>query len=514
MDKVAPNNLKPKQNSRSATFSSSNLGGSTPALSKSNNQKSNVDKKRNFSVHSNLEKPSRGIIMIRRRSCSFQIREMLAKEQNGALTQDSNDNNDAVTQGNITAVDLSGGSNHGDTICPVAQLKRENTCPKPIRWQDPCSSESSSKEHGLAYKGIYRPEPIGKQYDSSPSHSRKRMHHSTSCPNIDVQETGGWNALSGLHRPEPIGQEDVAEIPDIRATVIVPSSSCATSETSIEQKSKKQGKNGKVQVLNGSEKGYKQQKNAWFKSSHGSFRSRFFRRKITDVPGEERKESNGIKGAFQTPVNCIREVRPKRRQTGAISESNELQESFDAAQAESLCSTGLFRAFRLSITRMRQACFPALRSRNSKVGSFQTPSHENVATTASASIQAEGDATNTAPISYSEPLTRKPILKQSVSANTTENHPPDSRVWRNSDPYPRRNTYGARGKSIDDGRDEEKRKRVEMWLQRQQCRPLHLRGQTKHITSWNMVLFIGTPMYVYPFINYYFSNISQFIRSI
>ena len=39
-----------------------------------------------------------------------------------------------------------------------------------------------------------------------------------------------------------------------------------------------------------------------------------------------------------------------------------------------------------------------------------------------------------------------------------------------------------------------RRKRVENWLQRQQCRPILLRGQVKYIEAWSMVLFIGTPL--------------------
>ncbi len=38
------------------------------------------------------------------------------------------------------------------------------------------------------------------------------------------------------------------------------------------------------------------------------------------------------------------------------------------------------------------------------------------------------------------------------------------------------------------------RSKIKKWLQRQQYKPLHLRGQMKHIEEWNMVLFIGTPL--------------------
>ena len=92
------------------------------------------------------------------------------------------------------------------------------------------------------------------------------------------------------------------------------------------------------------------------------------------------------------------------------------------------------------------------------------------------------------PKPYSAPPIRKfPVITDDVIASKDIHKSARSAVAKDEKCSLRR-TFSA------DKLTCKRRKRVENWLQRQQCRPLLLRGQVKYIEAWSMVLFIGTPL--------------------
>ena len=481
-DRTASGTAKPKRKCRSTAFSSLNYFNDPSHLSAKpyETKGPEIEKKQTISLPSVLQKPSRGIIMIRRRSCSLQIRDMLSKENNGKLLHDCDEKYE-VSQGVKSLRNGKCASNRGDSICPLQKL--ENIDPKTVYLKD---AISGVKENSMMYEGILRPDPIGKHNDASPSISIRKVHHSTSCPAMDVQGADAWNALTGLHRPEPIGQEDVAKAPDIRATVLVPSSSCSSFEADdiqrLERRSNGLGEREKNRKGRRSVSG--KQQNGWLTAKQMSCPVRLFRRKIADVPGYQEGEdclaatSVFSKSAFQH----------KRSVVGTNVERKEVDENDENNVADTICSSGFFRALSQNMTRVRRACFPAINTRTAKVTSIKEPPKDKITETYSVSPTINRSVKKAAPSSYSEPVSRKPFCSQSGNSNMVSES--------STDLSPRRHTYGGNEKSYEDDQAGKKRKKVEMWLQRQQCRPLHLRGQIKHITHWNMVLFIGTPMYV------------------
>lgn len=469
MDGSTPNLAKLRQNSKSASFTSSSFDDLNESIVKSKDGKR--ERKRSSKVEQVPEKPSRGIAMIRRRSCSMQIQGMLSREGSSS--------NDAINKPEVLLDD-------SYAHCPAKDLCTEKTGPKAIHWMDD-SKDIVATEHSAGYKRISRPEPIGKHHDLSPSNSGQRVHASTSCPNIDVQGPGEWDSLSGLHRPEPIGQEDVARIPDVIPTVIVPSSSKDTTEVDRatdlhqdKQKGKGKGKSIREEQSSSSQEISRSGK-SWQKRK--SLSSRFFRKKVADAPSDVMaKPDDGVERF--TAENS-------RSHAGNIKEDIQILGSRDSVHLEALCRSALFRRLRQGLARITQACSPLFHARNFKVASVRDGSPDSARSQKSDPIRMSEMERKVVPrSSYSEPLTRKPLQNRISDVSRA----PSSRAGSDVSRRILMLDGSGRQRSIDEDQMGEKRKKVELWLQRQQCRPLHLRGQIKYISSWNMVLFIGTPM--------------------
>lgn len=478
--------LKEKSKSDTDTLPKSGSSDSNSPLSTLNNRKCISEKKLSFTVQSNLEKPSRGILMIRRRSCSLQIQDMLSKTQN-----DLSGNSGAVTQ----LSQSSEGDYHSNKAIPLCPVNCADETTVASTKNRTCRNANGIKLHQDAYEGISRPEPIGKQHDISPSNSIKRNRPPTSCPMTNVKEIRKWDdSMSGLHRPEPIGQEDMANAPDIRGMVIVPSSRCNTLQVECIQGLRKNGRRIRKNAQRGKIAKGANRKEVIKTSAKNApaFSTRFIARKITtEVPRGDERESEGKENdAFTSSINGTWQMESRPGSIVSVKESRaELSHSFDSMQVESLCNYGLFRTIRHGIARVRRACMPLINRRNMKVASIVGSCQEDMDEMVAEPVESvKKNKPILVPTAYSEPLARKPI-DQSAHCSTAYQE-------TNSDRSPRRNTFNSEKKSLEDDPAGEKRKKVEMWLQRQQYRPLHLRGQIKYISSWNMVLFIGTPMYV------------------
>ena len=477
IDKTTASNSKRERKSKSANLLS--LKDPSQQLMKFDGlERLDLEKKNSIILPSEYEKSSRGIIMNRK-----QLEDVLPNENNGSLGNEWSQNSGEMAQDALKCYEGENSKLSGnDRSCQVQE--RQNADPKPISWEN---MVPGIKENSLTYEKIFRPDPIGKHNDTSPSHSLRKVQHSTSCPNIDLQANDTWNPLSGLNRPEPIGQEDDSKPPDIRATVILPSlkrgSSGKDDIQKLERRSKRKGVK-KMQSGEKGKKGSKQQNKKWFKSTHVSCSTRFFRRKITDLPADEAS----VEEAY---TNSMSKAEAKISVTGSSTGRSATNECNEDEKASSNCSTGLFRILRENFAMVRNACFPVINTRASKVTSAREEPQERVGQACSLSNEIERIGASSIPVSYSEPLIQKSTQIQGNNenmvtgdVNSIEGH------------SPRRHTYGGKEKSIEESQVGEKRKKVEMWLQRQQYKPLHLRGQIKHIVHWNMVLFIGTPMYV------------------
>lgn len=477
IDKTTASNLKHERKSRSATLLSSKHPSEQPI------KFDGLNTKQNIILPSAYQKPSRGIIMIRRRSCSLQIKDMLARENNGSLVNEWSENSDGMAQDAFKCPENENSKLSGNDR--EFQLQdRQKAHPKPIFWED---TVCDTKENSLSYEGILRPDPIGRHNDTSPNSLLRRLHQSSSCPNIDLQGRDTWDSLSGIHRPEPIGQEDVMKPPDIRATVILPSSKGGSSEIDDIQRLEKgsKWKRVKKQRREDRKNGSRKRKKKSFKSTYLPCSIRFFRRKIRDLPADVENESR----VEEIHENSTSEAEAKRSVTGRSTKRNTLHEKSESEQASVSCNSGLLRTFRQNFAMFRNACSPVINTRTSKVTSAKEEPEEKAGRDCSLSNDM---GAKLIPVSYSESFVRESIQMQGSNENMATGE-----VTSIEDRSPRRHTYDGSERSREESQVGEKRKKVEMWLQRQQCRPLHLRGQIKHITHWNMVLFIGTPMYVY-----------------
>ena len=480
IDTSATSNVRSKQKSNSANLLSSkdlnninqtNVGGSKPDLKKS----------QTMPLENVFQKPSRGIVATRRRSCPVQIGDMIAKQNNGAMNQDWNKNETSITLEARSTKDETNESNGGCAMYPNVVSVRESVCPKGIDWED---YVIGSKGNDLVNERVLCPDPLGKHNDSRKCArgSFNGMHHSTSCPNIDFKTTYSCNPLPGLRSPGPIEQEDISEATGSRTTVAVPSFSCSSTEADGKQRLKDQGSTKKEREQSSEEVkvASRQRKSRRLKEAHFSCSAGLFRRNIDDLPLDAEQElCTG--GAL---VNSIRGNHSKRSLTYASIEGND--------PVATIFSSGFLRTMRRNFNRFRHMCFPVIDARTSKTPSTKEPLSEKLVHANSVANEVELGAQPKSSLTFhSEAIAQKPIKKESKNETVLTNGRTASFQ------RPRKHTYSDSQKSKGEDQIEEKRKKVEMWLQRQQCRPLHLRGQVKYIAHWNMVLFIGTPMYVY-----------------
>jgi len=485
IDRSAASNVRPKRKSNSAILLSSK---GLSNLSHTNVCGLKPDLKRNqtMPLTNVVQKPSRDIAVIRRRSCPLQIGDILSMQNIGAVTQDWNKNKNSTTLQAGSTEDKTNESNEGCPMHPDLVSVQESVYPKSIDCE-----VIGSKANDLVCERILHPNPLEKHNDTHKytSSSFKGTHHSTSCPNIDFKTTYACNALSGLRSQDTMEQEDISGVID-RATVAVPSSICPSSKTDGMQRLEDQEstRNEREKSIKEVKTASRQRKRRKLKKSHFSCSAGLFRRYVDDLPIDAEQELC----TGRAIVNSARESHSKRSLIFASIEGNDLpDDSFRNEPVTTIFSSSFLRTMRRNFNRFRSICFPVVDSRASKIPSVKEPSSEKRAQASSVASGGEFGAQQKSSLTFhSEPISQKPIDEESNNEKVLTN----GRVG--SFQRPRKHTYDGSQMSKEEDQMGEKRKKVEMWLQRQKCRPLHLRGQVKYIAHWNMMLFIGTPMQV------------------
>ena len=360
---------------------------------------------------------------------------------------------------------------------------------------------------------LVRPEPIGKQHsrDLSPSNTVKCnrvLINGTTDPHDESERhfasADDWYTSRSMQRPEPIGQEDETKCSMV-GMQSVNGLTGSNTDTAAKYKAERtvtrvgykvKGKQESTLTKRGVVKNARKvsrdvagpsiTNNNNNNKENSSILSKIFqKRKIMNMNisdealigrSQEKAFDNKEKRSIGTP-----NVDASRIQAG-------LPPQEPIEDQATLCSTGLFSSIRRGVGSMRLACFPTLNVRNVKVGTALASTDQQGIKSIAQSVASRKDKGSEHAKISSAPIMRKSPAKSTVDVLKEQN------MEVKTDPVPRRREQVNRRSVPEKNDTEQKRKRVEMWLQRQQCRPLHLRGQTKYIASWNMVLFIGTPL--------------------
>ncbi|XP_065051072.1 soluble guanylate cyclase 88E-like [Rhopilema esculentum] len=414
--------------------------------------------------------------------------------------------------------------NTEDKILPSRKISPRRSC----EWNGKATAECDERldaHSRTSYPGcvqneddnssgnLIRPEPIGKQHsrDLSPSNTVKcnRMLINGTTDAHDESDrhfasADVWYTSRSMQRPEPIGQEDETKCSMVgMQSVNGPTGSKTDTAAKYKTertvttegnkvKRKQESSLAKRGVVKNARKVSKDvagpsisNNNNKYKENSSILNKVFQKRKIMNMNiSDEALIGRNQEKAFDNKGK--RAIGTSNVDASAIQAGLPPPESIE--DQATLCSTGLFSSIRRGVGSMRLACFPSLNVRNVKVGTALASTEQQENKSVAQSVPSKKDkGSENAKIS-SAPLTRKSPAKSTVDVLKEQN------MEVKTDPVSRKREQVNRRSVPEKSDTEQKRKRVEMWLQRQQCRPLHLRGQTKYIASWNMVLFIGTPL--------------------